>query len=274
VRKNNSGFKIVFLLIFIVVGAGALLANGIFPNSIKSLPQNQDVQNIPINPTSSASSKSLQLVPIQFIQKQCGQTLGVDFLVDNSGSMSNGQKLSELKKGLVTFINGFTDTSVVGMQKFSDTPSDVIPLSYFKDVKNQMTRDVNSMQASGWTYTKNAFIFTKQKLDSQTPKFPNYKFALIFVSDGVPENAAGNAACGGNRCFAKDQDPTQIAAQIKQEGIRIFTIAYVDRSDASLNTQLQTMMRNVASSPDDYYSAPDATQISSILSQISTKLCQ
>ncbi len=280
-RKNSSGFKIVFLLLFLVIGAGALLANGIFPNAIKSYPQNQDVQNIPVNPTPNPSSKGLQLIPIQFIQKQCGQTLAVDFLVDNSGSMNFGNKLTQLKQGLIQFAQGFNDTSAVGVQKFSAAPSDVIPFSYYKDVKSQFSRYIDSMSASGPTYTKDAFVFTKQKMDAGINKFPNYKFALIFVSDGVPETIQSDQACvpaycrsGTCECFAPEQDPTSIANQIKQEGIRIFTIAYVDKADANLAAKLQTLMQNVASSPDDFYTAPDSNQITTILSQISQKLCQ
>ncbi len=279
-KKISPGLKIVILLLLLVIGSSILLTNGIFPPQFNSYPQNTDVENVPVSPSSSSSPRSLQLKPIQFTQKQCGQTLAVDFLVDNSGSMSFGNKLTELKQGMIQFSQGFTDTTAIAVQKFSDKPSEVIPFSYYKDVRTQYSNYINSMSANGATYTKDAFVFTKQKMDAGISKFPNYKFALIFISDGVPETVQSDhecipAYCRANcQCFAPEQDPTDVASQIKQEGIRIFTIAYVDKSDTNLEQRLENLMSNVASSPDDFYKAPDSNQISGILSQISQKLCQ
>ncbi len=274
-KRKGSGFRTVVALFLIVVGASTLLTNGIFPKLTDSVPPNPGQANIPVVNGSPDKNNSLQLKTFGFktpspAPQNCTQTLAVDFLVDKSGSMGYGSKMAELKKGLILFTGALTDNSVIGMQSFSDTPNDVIPFSYYKTVKMQVTNAINSMQPNSWTYTKDAFVFTKQKLDTGTPKYPGYKFALIFISDGVPE--IPNNPAGGR--FAPSQDPTDIATQIKQEGIRIFTIAYVDNSDASVNSQLQAMMKRVASSPTDYYMAPDPAKVSSILSHITTKLCQ
>ena len=280
-KKKGSSFGIVAALFLIIVGGSTLLTGGVFPKLTNSVPANQNQENIPVLPTASGGNNSLQLKTFGFRQKQCTQTLAVDFLVDNSGSMGFGSKLSEVQKGMIRFASGFSDNTDIGVQKFSTTPQSVIPLSYYKDVKSQFSRYVNSMTASGPTYTKDAFSFTKTKLDAGIPKYPGYKLALIFVSDGVPETFSGDAACvpaycraNSCECFAPEQDPTSVANQMKQEGIRIFTIAYVDKSDAKINSLLQNLMRNVASSPSDLYSAPDSSQISSILTQIANKLCE
>ncbi len=279
-KRKLSSLKILVVFFAVVVSASLLFTNGLFPNEINSIPQNQNTGNIPAVPAPSAGESSLQINTFGFrtssptpLPTNCKETTAVDFLIDNSGSMNNDNKLTALKKGVIQFINALPDNSVIGMQRFSETPQEVIPFSYYKDVKSQVVQDVNSMTANGFTYTKDAFSFTKQELDSAIPKYPNYKFALIFVSDGVPETAQDDAA-NPPRAFATDQDPTEIATQIKQEGIRIFTVAYIGETDISLNNQLHTMMQNVASSPSDAYTAPSSSQISSILSQISTKLCQ
>ena len=274
-KKKGSGFKIVIIFLLIIVGASTLLTGGVFPKLTNSVPPNQGQANIPETNVTSGNNTSLQIKTFGFktlppIPQSCAQTLAVDFLVDRSGSMGKGSKMTELKKGLILFTGSLTDNAVIGMQSFSDTPSEVIPFSYYKSVKTQVTNAINSMQPNGWTYTKDAFVFTKQKLDAGVPKYPGYKFALIFVSDGVPE--IPNNPAGGR--FAPSQDPTDIATQLKQTGIRIFTIAYVDNTDAAVNSQLQAMMRRIASSTTDYYIAPDPAKISSILTQITTQLCK
>lgn len=281
-KSSSSGFKIVLLLIFLIFGGAALLSNGIFPTATKTPSNETDVENIPINPTSSGSNQSLQLKPIQFQQKQCGQTLAIDFLIDRSGSMQ-GDKIQKLKKGVLSFTQNFTDNNVIGAQDFSspDSPKGtvetLIPVSYYKDVKSKIPSMVNSLQASGWTYTRDAFSFTQQRLAEATTKYPGYKFALIFVSDGVPETAQCPRLNQLMGTCKSEQNPTNspsIPDSIKAKGIRIFSIAYLDQNDTRWNNQLETLMKNIASSPSDFYIAPSSNQIDSILSQITTKLCQ
>lgn len=281
-KSSPSGFKIVLFLIFIIFGGAALLSNGIFPTATKTPSNETDVENIPIAPSSSGSSQSLQLKPIQFQQKQCGQTLAVDFLLDRSGSMQ-GDKIQKLKNGVLLFTKGLADNSVIGAQDFSspDSPKGtvetLIPISYYKDIKSRVPSMIASLQASGWTYTRDAFSFTSQRLNEGIQKYPGYKFALIFISDGVPETAQCPRLSQLTGKCTSNQIPTlppSIPDAIKAKGVRIFTIAYLDQNDTSWNNQLETLMRNVASTPSDFYIAPSSNQVDSILSQIATKLCQ
>jgi hypothetical protein len=114
--------------------------------------------------------------------------------------------------------------------------------------------------------------FSRQKLSEAKSKFPDYNFNFIFISDGIPETAASNQACN-TRCLASEQNPEAVAQEIKSLGVRIFTIAYLDDSDQSLNDQLRVLMTNVASSPEDFFVAPVSNQIEGILTQIGQKFC-
>ena len=142
----------------------------------------------------------------------------------------------------------------------------------------------------GATYTKDAFNVALNNLNTSIPKFPStYKFALIFISDGVPEtdnartlckqnplpNVCSKTSLTGCRCFAVEQDPTDVATQIKAKGVKIFSIAYLDDRDAALSNKLQELLRNTASTPssDYFYTAPTADKVGDILKKISTKLC-
>lgn len=285
-KKRGSGFRIVLIFLLIIVGASALLTGGIFPKLTNSIPPNQGQEYIPITPNPgeiNQSNDSLQLKTIKFTQKACGKIIAVDFLLDRSGSML-GDKISKLKSGVLTFTNSLTDTSVLGMQDFSSpenraagTVKVLVPFSKFKDIKTQVPSLVNSMDANGWTYTRDAFIFTNAKLEEAIPKYPDYKFALIFVSDGVPETGICSRMEQLAGTCTSEQNPNtapSIADEIKAKGVRIFSIAYLDRNDTRWNSQLETLMKTVASSPNDFYVAPSSNQIDSILNQIATKLCQ
>ncbi len=285
-KKGGSGFRIVIIFLLIIVGASALLTGGIFPKLTSSVPPNQGQENTPITPNPGENNQgndSLQLKTIKFTQKACDKIIAVDFLLDRSGSMQ-GDKISKLKSGVLTFTNGLTDTSVLGMQDFSSPENRaagivkvLVPFSKFKDIKTQVPSLVNSMDANGWTYTRDAFIFTKAKLEEAILKYPDYKFALIFVSDGVPETGICSRMEQLAGTCTSEQNPNtapSIAEEIKAKGVRIFSIAYLDRNDTRWNSQLETLMKAVASSPNDFYVAPSSNQIDSILNQIATKLCQ
>ena len=284
-QKLRGGVEILILVI-IVLGS-ILMAGGLFPKLLKGDPNAPKYTAIPeILPD---KHDTLQLKTIKF--KGCTSTVAVDFLVDRSGSMKFGTKLENLKNALRVFANNYLDDGIIGMQTFSDTPTSVVPFDYFKNVKSQFLSAISALFPDGGTYTKDAFTFVKPRLDTARAKFPNYKFSLIFISDGVPETAVANAAClggpgpdsrycgpstttpGACRCFDVNQDPTPVANEIKNSGVRIFSIGYINDEDLKFKNDLTDLMKRVASSPDDFFPAPIDNQLTNILQQISVKLC-
>lgn len=288
------GYVSIFFIIVLITLGAILLAGGVFPKPPGlTSPAREAIPDTSITPPQE--KKSLQLETLPF--KECASIATVDFLVDNSGSMEFGQKMPELKKGMSTFSSSYPDSGIIGLQIYSSPErrpplgyQELVPISLYKDVKSQFKSSIESMTSVGGTHSKDAMNFVKQKLLEAGQKFSNYKLNLIFISDGIPETGATNDACPGGingpfcgqspsgpqgacRCFAQEQDPTQVAAEIKNAGVRIFTIAYVDTSDAKFNDRLQNLMKNVASTPSDYYQAPVESQLTTILSQISQKLC-
>ena len=274
-KRKRKGFFLVkfFRIDFIVLATLAItafmLVGGVVPQ-MEFTPAKTGEELIPIpNSGTGGGQSSLQLNPIKF--NKCTGTAAIDFLIDRSSSMQ-GTKITELKKAVLTFTGQMSDDSVIAIQDFSSplspygTVRELVPFSYLKNVKTNLPTLVNNIQAYGNTHTKDAFIFTQQKLNAAIPNYPKYKFALIFISDGSPFT-------GGGGFFDPAQDPTAVANQIKTSGVRIFTIAYVDRSDAANNTKLQQLMQQVASN-GDYTMAPDASKIGDILSKIATKMCE
>lgn len=136
------------------------------------------------------------------------------------------------------------------------------------------------LPSSQWqTYTSGDFSFS-------------YPPALTLF-DGVPETKEKNDTCFDNggpssdpqyctnsptypppacRCFDTNQDPTNLATQIKQSGVTIFSIGYVSAEDSKFQNDLQNLMTNVAS-PGNFYPAPITNQITDILSSITDKVC-
>lgn len=281
------------ILLILVIGA-VLMVGGVFPRedeipspTYEAVPDEKSLQ--------MRDKDSLQLETFPF--KECPATTAVDFLIDNSGSMTYGSKMPELKKAMVVFGSNFSDEGILGLQIYSDPEvypplghKELISLTEFKNIKNQYVGLINTMAPSGGTHSKDAMLFAKQQIDEAKNKYPNRKLNLVFISDGIPETRATNVACPGGingdicgpmpggqlgecRCFAETQDPQNTAEDIKKSGVRIFSIAYVDANDSKFNNRLQNLMRNVASSPNDYYQAPVESQLTKILGQISEKLC-
>lgn len=272
-KSQNRKGGIYLLIVLVALVFGFLLVGGIVP-SFKLTPSDNSSEYEIITPGPQGGQNSLQLDPIKF--KKCSSTFAVDFLLDRSNSMnelvSGNSKIQKLKEAVLAFANKMSDDSIIGMQDFSSPTGEqdlrllpeykeLVPISYFRDVKQSIPSLVNSLQADGNTYTRDAFVFAKFKLDAAIPNFPSkYKFDLIFISDGVPHTPNGD--------FDPAQIPTDVAAQIKNEGITIFTIAY------NLNDQKGlSLMQTLASNPSDAFVAPAPAQLDQILNQIAFKLC-
>lgn len=290
---NLTGPGTVFTLAFIglAIGMGVLLSRGVTPRSTLSDPgETGDLELIQETP--GPNRNNLQLKTIKF--RECASKVAVGLLVDRSGSM-RGAKMDNLKSALTTFSQSLSDQSVIGLSSFSSNDDGAVivqedvPISRYKDVKNMMPGAIQNLRAAGATNTRSAFLFERDKILAAQTKFPDQKFALIFLSDGIPENNPADCASGrqfpksggGYRCFANSQDPTQnpdVSKDIKDKGIKIYTIAlYVpgNPEDEYFLPDMRSMMGKIATEPtlSTYYEIPDPTQLKQIYKDISQKIC-
>ena len=293
-----TGPGTVFTIGFIAlaIGMGILLSRGITPKSVLSDPgETGDLEMVVETP--SLNKSNLQLKTIKF--KECASRVAIGLLVDRSGSM-NGIKMESLHSALSTFTQSMGDQSVVGLSSFSSDDNNAIavrediPFSRYRDVKAQIPAAIQNIQAVGSTNTRTAFLFERDKILAAQKAFPEQKFALIFLSDGIPEDqtfrqtktcASGRQAIDPTtispRCFANSQDPTQppdISKEIKNAGIKIYTIALYDptRSDDTyFLPDMKRMMQTIATEPtlSTYYELPDPTQLKQIYKDIGQKIC-
>jgi hypothetical protein len=302
----NSKSKVVrmdmfiLVILIIVIGFSFTLVGGITPGENFKLTSSPDSEIYTPSGLSEhvATGSGLQLNLVKL--KSCSSTVAVNFLVDNSGSMGfdGGKKLKNLKNAVLSFKSKLADDNVFGLQSFSQDWELLINPDKFKNVKSKIHQTVCGLRSETSTYTRDAFSKTETVLDEAIMKYPDYKFALIFISDGVPETGNGDPPypsclssefCSGNpngisdcRCFSKDQDPTNfynstltdMTKRIKDKGVKIFSIAFVDKSDEKLNNILESLLKRIASSEDTYYRAPNEEDIKIILDKIATKICQ
>ena len=302
-KPENSKGSIVILLVVMIIAASFFFVNGIF-NDVTNRPSNYNTTYTLITPPAGNPHNNLQLNTLKF--EACGSSAVIGFLVDQSISMafSGGVKETNLINALNRFTRNFPDEGIIGLRTYSDgtyTPI-VVPFDYFKNNKSQIAGAISSMVPWGGTHSRTAFEDMKRDLDIAKSKFPNYNFNLIFVSDGIPESLkalkdfclngyalSNKTYCRPHpdptrpndcRCFAPDQDPTQVASEIKASGVKIFSIVYLDDLDAVFRNQLETLMKNVASPPDPsdpkkiyYFEAPFDAQLDQILDGIKTQIC-
>lgn len=286
-RNKHNLISGDFIMILAVI-LGFLLTGGFFVRTSRYPNQDQGFYETEIIVDKNASKSALQLET--FTIKRCANNTAVDFLIDNSGSMQFGTKMAELKRALTMFADKFSPSGAIAFQTYSESVKTRLEFSLFKDSKSKFLSEVASMKPLTATHSRDAFIIAQDSLNKGKTKFPQHKFALIFISDGIPETKSGNDACPGGigseycmehplvkgecRCYDVNQDPRDIATQIKSSGTRIFTIAFTDDlADAYLDAKLQLLMRDLASSPEDYYHAPIESQLTNIINQIANIIC-
>lgn len=286
-RGNSSGGRFgmsltgpgtVFTVAFIAlaVGMGLLLSRGVAPRSVLSDPgETGDLQLVQETP--AVNEKGLQLRTLRF--QECASTVTIDLLLDRSGSMSDPtpsgiQKIQRLKEAVSSLVANAKDTSIIGFQSFSsDSITNDVPISYYKDVKNLVSAKLSALFPSGGTPTHDALDFSYNILKDSIPKFPkDRKFNFIFVSDGAP--------CPGVGCLGRpgqDQDPRKFtpnpADEIKDLGVNVYTVGIFSPQDRAQAFQMEDLLKSVASSPDNYYAADSGDKVKQLLTQISNRIC-
>lgn len=304
-RPSTSSLSIVFIMGLVVVGAfvasGSLTPvdpNG--PGGPPTLapyynPADYPAQHI-VTPTGgfAAGKQNLQLQT--FGVDNCGQNSVMLFLIDTSGSMSYDDKIGHEKAALSYFTSNMGGLSAIGIDTFGGGPGDVVtklPLSYYKDVKTQVSQVINGLTANGGTPTRDAMALAYNQLDSATneEEYPNYQYNLILITDGVPEQLPPRTCevqtpdpldAPLERCFAVEQDPTiptDISAEIRSLGVDIYTINVYSpsyASDAFMYPYLTTLLEKIASEPTSthYYVSVDGNNLSSVLQNINQSICQ
>ncbi len=292
-KKSGFGFSPVSLtgpgtaftlgFIGLAIGFGILLSRGVTPKSTLTDPGQDQSYEMVIETPAPNAQKGLQLKTIKF--KECADKAAVGLLVDRSGSM--GTKMNDLKSALTTFTGSLGAKSVIGMTSFSSNDdgatrvTEDVPFSRYLDVKAQVSQAIQNLRGLGSTNTRAAFTFMKDKIVAAQKKFPDNTFALIFLSDGVPQTNPRDCTSGreyNTHCYANSEDPTQgtdLSQEIKDEKIRIFSIALYNANypeDMYFLPDMKNLLQKIAST-DSYYETPNTSELKQIYKDIAQKIC-
>ncbi|HLD01621.1 MAG TPA: VWA domain-containing protein [Patescibacteria group bacterium] len=321
VRKKRSFFSFlsrgklslgVVVIMGLVLAGSLYIIGGVVPEGSKykplsDTPYELDFSNSTVGDPSNPDQLKLKTVPF----KECANTLAVDFLVDVSGSMAyklsigSDTKIDKTLEAIKTFARQLPDNAAIGVQKFGDGSfvpptgaAPVVELQKYGDIKSTFDAQVNSMKPSTttWssaTWTRKGFDLAKTKLSESidTNKFPGYSYAMIFISDGIPEYSLDTSSnnCkipkspNQQRCFSVTMDPRNppgpdIAQEIKDKGVKIFSIALVSNEttndDSYFVGSLTDLLKNVSSGTGYYEETYDASRIPEMIKSVSSRVCR
>lgn len=268
------GDTTLYILLAVVIIGAFFLVGGLSNGALS--PGGQPQQLEPITTDRDSSKDSLQLQTLRF--KRCSTQMNVDLLLDRSGSMrerttSNQTKLNRLKEGVLALTKNLSDDSVIGIQTFSSDQDgtllldDAVPIGLYKNSKTIIPTKVNALTSYGNTPTAGALNFSLEKLKEGINKFPDRKINFIFLTDGQP--------------VPDSQDPRlpenapNPATEIKNLGVDVYTIGIYSASSPRNpnNDKLSGLLKSIASKPENYFEASTGDEITTLLSQITQRIC-
>lgn len=251
-RRKGLGFNLI--IIFAAVFLGYIMVGGFVPNfGLTPTNKNSEYEMIPPQPQGQKSS--LQLQTIKF--RRCEATVAVNLVLDRSGSMSESQdggakqKIQYLKDATKSFISLMSDDSPVGMQSFGSTASLDFKIDKLGGRRDLVNSKITSLRPGGMTNMSAALRYAKDELKEAIPKFKEYSFSLILLSDGM---------------WNEGGDPTSVVNEIKKMKVKIFTISFGDRSG-------EDFMKQSASNPSYWFYSPGNQELENVFKQIAVRLC-
>lgn len=172
----------------------------------------------------------------------------VALVIDVSGSMANGA-LDEAKTAAKAFVDTMNlNPDQVTLVAFSSSARVVQPLT--QDA-NAIKTQIDSLTASGNTNISDAIAKARSELNSNRRNAGNQPI-IVLLTDGQP-------TVGGS--------PVAQANAAKAEGVYLFTVGL--RGEQGLDSNL---LSNIASTPDDYYETPDASELTEIYNGIAAQV--
>jgi pSer/pThr/pTyr-binding forkhead associated (FHA) protein/uncharacterized protein YegL len=154
----------------------------------------------------------------------------VAMVIDTSGSMRDDNKLEEVKRAAIAFVqrqgmNSTNSATGVALVEFSTNASTVQPLT--RDV-NALTGTINELDANGGTNIGAAVIEGGRALAADDAR--NVPSSLLLFTDGRPDVSGESEAQGRRRAIGAAQ-------QVRDAGVKIIAIGTED-ADANFLAEL------------------------------------
>ncbi len=169
-------------------------------------------------------------------------------VLDRSGSMQTNTKMEDAKQAALAFLDAVDFTqSRVAVVKFNQTANLEHPLT---DNKAQLQAVIRRLSAQGGTNITLPTEIATEELTGPRRR-PTALGVIILLTDGNDNTGP--------------LGPTIAGLEAKLDGIRFFAIGL----GADVNGDLLRMM---ASTPDDYYFAPDSSDLTGIYADIARRI--
>ena len=200
-------------------------------------------------------------------KEQCFAPVDVMLVIDRSGSMvlpPDPLRLQNAKNAAITFVNQMNlSKDEVGLASFSNN----VTLDQFLTGNlASITNAINALSAAGQTNIGGGIKVGRQELITNGGPTK----AMILLSDGAPNvNAAGGLCFGffalNNSCANYALNESNVT---KLAGIEIFTIGL-----GITDNLTETLLKQIATTPSNYFSAPNSSQLAEIYIQIAQDIC-
>lgn len=207
--------------------------------------------------------------PISLKSRICESPVDTALVIDRSGSMeylskTPPQPLTDVKNAAGSFVGELSKYDQASLVSFANTASDPVDVPLTSDI-SMVKHAVDSISILKTSLQNTNIGDGIQKgvneLMSQVAKQNSGKI-LVVLTDGVANLPYKKGVSKYPETYA-----LSVAQTAKEQGIRIFTIG--------LGKDLhQDFLKEVASSPTDFYLAPTAKELTSIYREIGTKMCK
>jgi uncharacterized protein YegL len=146
-----------------------------------------------------------------------GSVQHVTMVIDTSGSMRDDNKLEEVKRAAIAFVQRQANSATgVALVEFSSNASTVQAMT--RDV-NALTAKINELEANGGTNIGAAVIEGGRTLAADDAR--NVPSSLLLFTDGRPDVSGESEAQGRRRAIAA-------AEQVRASGVKIIAIGTED----------------------------------------------
>jgi len=106
----------------------------------------------------------------------------IKLLIDVSGSMGNEDKIGQARQAALEFINNMESNNRVGLTVFNQVVTEIVPVGSVETNMNELTREINALQADGGTAVYDALLEVMDTFDQTSDD--NRIRAIILLSDG------------------------------------------------------------------------------------------
>ncbi len=199
--------------------------------------------------------------------ESCEAPVDVLLAIDRSGSMREEDKLLQAKSAAAQFIDRLSSQDQAGVVTFATEASNP-PEQSLTSNKSRLKSAIegSDIHTDGLQFT-NIAAALRRSLDELATQRHNLdaRPIIILLTDGIP-NRPQDPEKKSDTTFAATA-ALQVARAAKDEQVSIFTIGL----GSDLNAEL---LRDIASTPEQYYEAASGADLASVYQKIATAICK